>query len=260
MELQLTQADYDFIEMIKCEISDSCAIPFELPDERLPQIIYKSALWFYEWYMDATEERWVYVNASDFIYETDNPILLFNGSIEAITTVLHSSSSISTSSYFYIRNPLIDIGTAGYYSKRNLDPNFYRSNYNKKIYSVSNSIAQMYEYSLYDQLFKEKVIFNFNRNTQKMVATNIKNKGSLAIQALVRIPLADGLYNDHNFINYVVAHGKKSLHGILGAFNFQLPGEVTINYDMFRSEGIETMQKIEEDIKSSQNMDFTYKS
>lgn len=259
-QIKLSQADYDFIEFVKSEIAGSCALPFELPDERIPQIIYKSALFFYEWLDDSTEERWLSVNTSEFNMETSgNPVIQFDGSIQAVTMVMHNNSSASGSVCSYLRtNPIMSLGSvSNFFRTSQPDYNFYKNNYDRNFYSVSDGLARVYEAETYRTIFKESVLFNYNVNTQKFVAFNISDKTSLGIRVERRIPLADGLYNNRLFIDYVVAHGKKELSTILGTFTYQLPGEVTINYDLLRSEGIEEMDKIKQEIKESNNTDFT---
>jgi hypothetical protein len=50
------------------------------------------------------------------------------------------------------------------------------------------------------------------------------------------------------------------LSRILGTFNFNLPGNIQINYDLIRSEGQEELTKIEEEIKADEGMDFFFTS
>ena len=50
------------------------------------------------------------------------------------------------------------------------------------------------------------------------------------------------------------------LSRILGTFAFNLPGGITVNFDLIRSEGQEELQKIEEEIKGEEGMDFFFTS
>ncbi len=63
---------------------------------------------------------------------------------------------------------------------------------------------------------------------------------------------------DEIFYRYVVARCKMQLSRILGTFDFTLPGNVKINYDLVRSEGQDELTKIEEEIKSEEGMDFFF--
>ncbi len=65
---------------------------------------------------------------------------------------------------------------------------------------------------------------------------------------------------DEVFYRYVVAKAKIQLSRILGTFAFNLPGGITINYDLIRSEGQEEITKIEEEVKADEGMDFFFTS
>ena len=45
---------------------------------------------------------------------------------------------------------------------------------------------------------------------------------------------------------------------ILGTFQFNLPGNITINYDMLASEGKEEHDAIIEEIKGDEGVDYFY--
>jgi hypothetical protein len=68
------------------------------------------------------------------------------------------------------------------------------------------------------------------------------------------------LMRDELFFRYVVAKCKIQLSRILGTFNFNLPGNIQINYDLIRTEGQDEISKIEEEIKGEEGMDFFFTS
>ena len=50
------------------------------------------------------------------------------------------------------------------------------------------------------------------------------------------------------------------LSRVIGTFDFNLPGGIKINFDLIRSEGESALEKIEEEIKSEEGMDFFFTS
>ena len=51
------ELDYQFILRVQKEVTQSCALPFALPAERIPEYILQAAGWFYENVDMACEER-----------------------------------------------------------------------------------------------------------------------------------------------------------------------------------------------------------
>jgi hypothetical protein len=70
----------------------------------------------------------------------------------------------------------------------------------------------------------------------------------------------DKLMEDELFFRYVVAKCKMQLSRVIGTFDFNLPGGIKINFDLIRSEGETALEKIEEEIKSEEGMDFFFTS
>ena len=63
-------------------------------------------------------------------------------------------------------------------------------------------------------------------------------------------------YEDTIVIQWMIAHAKKSLARILGTFNYTLAGNVTINFDAYRTEGVEELARLEEKIKGDNQPDW----
>jgi hypothetical protein len=51
---------------------------------------------------------------------------------------------------------------------------------------------------------------------------------------------------------------KIQLSRILGTFSFNLPGNITINYDMISSEGREEVDRVVEEIKGDEGVDYFF--
>jgi hypothetical protein len=70
-----------------------------------------------------------------------------------------------------------------------------------------------------------------------------------------QIPIEDA-YNDTIVIEWMIAKSKMSLARILGAFNYNLLGGVTINFEQWRTEGQEELERIREKIKGDDVPDW----
>ena len=66
------------------------------------------------------------------------------------------------------------------------------------------------------------------------------------------------LFSDEIFIRYIVAQVKKQLGRVLGTFTFNLPGNIQINYADIKSEGVDELKEIEEEIKDDEGTDYFF--
>jgi hypothetical protein len=66
------------------------------------------------------------------------------------------------------------------------------------------------------------------------------------------------LYTDEIFIRYVVAQVKLQLSRVTGTFEFNLPGNVKINYSDIKSEAQDEIKAIEEEIKGDEGVDYFF--
>lgn len=96
---------------------------------------------------------------------------------------------------------------------------------------------------------------HFNLNTKRLVITGRDPVDSLFVLSMVEIPPEDA-YEDPLVLKWMIAQGKRSLARILGAFNYQLLGNVTINFEQYRTEGNEELAELKEKIKGDDVPDW----
>jgi hypothetical protein len=70
-----------------------------------------------------------------------------------------------------------------------------------------------------------------------------QNGMDVAVRCFVAID-DDALYDDELFIRYCLAKAKISLSRVLSAFNYNLPGGVTVNTGELRSDGEKELQEV----------------
>lgn len=96
---------------------------------------------------------------------------------------------------------------------------------------------------------------HFNLNTNRLVITGRTPTESLFVLSMIRIPDEDA-YDDPLVLKWMIAQGKRSLARILGAFNYQLLGNITINFEQYRTEGNEELQELKDKIKGDDTADW----
>ena len=95
----------------------------------------------------------------------------------------------------------------------------------------------------------------FNINTHRLIIIGRDPVESLWIQTLNRIPSEDA-YEDPIFIGWIAAKAKIQLAKILGTFQMNLLGNVTINFQDIRTEGTEELKELKEKIASDSSVDW----
>jgi len=96
---------------------------------------------------------------------------------------------------------------------------------------------------------------DFNLNTKRLVITGRTPVESLFILSLIQIPDEDA-YEDPLVLKWMIAQGKRTLARILGTFNYNLIGNISINYEQYRTEGNEELQELKDKIKSDDVCDW----
>jgi len=237
----------EFIANVQQELSVACALPFTVPVPEIQRIIKYSADWFYKKYEDAVEERYYFISTDWFKtdqFKRDRTITM--------PDCVFSIWSLKKLKEDFARSMSFD-GTADFGIER-------------LFLSDSVSIGQgtenlmYYTLNLYwldvaSHIINHTISFNYNRNSHRLFISGQTPDRDCVAAVYAKIPL-EHLMKDEIFYRYVVAKCKIQLSRILGTFNFNLPGNIQINYDLIRSEGQDEVTKIEEEIKSDEGMDF----
>lgn len=245
------QTEDEFIALVQQELSVACALPFTVPVTEIKRIIKFSADWFYKKYEDSVEERY-------FIIPKDN---------------------FKTAEYRKSRTIPLPECVFSIFSVKKLKEDFGRTysfdgtgdfGIERLFLSDSVSIGQGTENMMYyvlnlswldlaNHIINHTISFNYNRSSNRLFISGETPNRDCVAHGYMKLPL-EYLMKDEVFYRYVVAKAKIQLSRILGTFAFNLPGGITINYDLIRSEGQDEITKIEEEIKSDEGMDFFFTS
>ena len=67
-QLQEDQVDYQFIQRIIQELTQSCALPLPIPASAIPPLIIQAAQWFFQNCDFCNEERYFVIRNQDFCH------------------------------------------------------------------------------------------------------------------------------------------------------------------------------------------------
>jgi hypothetical protein len=102
-----------------------------------------------------------------------------------------------------------------------------------------------------NQLSKFTLRHSFNQLNHRLhILTKVKN--DVIIEAYANIP-QENLFKDDLFFKYCVGWGKVQLGNMMGLYNFQLPGAITINHANLIAQGQAEIKEVEEEIKGQSN-------
>ena len=108
------------------------------------------------------------------------------------------------------------------------------------------------------QVLQAQMSYNYNRLTKKFrFMGELPKNGACIFQVYNTVPDCD-LFQDEAFIRYCVGQAKIQLARILGTFQFNLPGNITINYDLISGEGREEVDRVVEEIKGDEGVDYFF--
>jgi len=260
------------VKEINDELTIACQIPFTVPKKALARMINRAKDYFYKIYEDSVEEMYIALPGGTFAKNSFRKGI-DNSSEELSNINLESSRGIVTmpERVFSVNN-VFEIGgfqgEDGGFGSRSFsagDPDFA---IDKFIYSNTFGAGIGSENLMYyvinekfidnaRQILQQQISYSYNRLTKKFRFQGELPKRAVVFQIYATIPDC-ALYSDEVFIRYCIAQAKVQLGRIMGTFNYNLPGNITINYDMIMSEGKEELQAIVEELKADEGTDYFY--
>ena len=267
----------DFVESIQNEMSVNGAIPFTIPAESIAQITKNAKTMFYKSYEDSTEEMFIAIPESEIrkksfqrgIHTMDGP---GDNKVAAKikTAEGDNPNTAHTRGTYTLPEGVISVvgvyaldswsGEAGWNTgllgKNSGDVSLHRMVY-QSVYdrtmavSADNTMYYICTEAFLDisrQIFQNMISFRYNRLTNNLRFLGELPKSDVILDVLVRVPDCD-LYNDDLFRRYVIADCKVQLSRILGAFSYQLPGNITVNVEAIANEGSTEKEQILQELK-----------
>lgn len=250
------EIDYQFILRVQNEVTQSCALPFALPVERIPEYILQAAQYFWQNDDFAVEERHYFIKNSDINKCSKlNKIVQLPQQILGVHGVYKVQSQLKYGAMgdFSIERMMLSsysmFGGAG-----TVGSGF---GINGTGYNLSDVVVSMYEVDTFNQMLNAPLTFNYNAFSNKLVLLGDLGNSDLLIATMQRCKIQD-LYNNYYFFRYVVCLCKRALSTIYGMYEFKLPGGITINYSTLADQASDEMDKINEWFQNNRACDYFF--
>lgn len=252
------ELDTAFILKVQAEVTQSCALPFAVPVERIPAYIVQAAQWFWQNDDFSVEERG-YVIPNHEICRTN----IFNKIVQLPQQI------VSVHGCYKIQKNL-KYGAMGDFSLERMMMSTYSlfggvgtvaGGFNGTTgmagFALEDVVTSMYEVDTFNQVLNAPLTYNYNTYSSKLVLLGDLGGSDLLIQCFKRCNIQD-LYNNYYFFRRVVCLVKKALTTIYGTFEFKLPGGVTINYSAFNDEADKELDEIKEWVEGNRAADYFF--
>lgn len=249
------QLDYQFVQRIIQELTQSCALNLPIPASAIPPLILQAAQFFWANDDRAVEERWYCLPNSEFNRCGPNKTAKLPDQIISVFGVYKSTDQYSygVMGDFSLERMLLNSSALASSSGASMS-NVYGA---AGGYSLMDVTAALYEVNTYKAMFDSPLTYNYNEFSKELIVLGDLGASSLVLQTWQRCKIQD-LYNDYYFFRYCVCLGMRSMGQIMGMFEFKLPGGVTINSQMLADRASEEMQSIYEWLITNHSADYFF--
>jgi hypothetical protein len=252
------EIDFQFIQRVQAEVTQSCALPFALPAERIPEYILQAAQYFWMNDDQSAEERYYMVPNSEICKGNKlNKIVQLPPQILGVHGVYKMQQGLKYGAMGDFSIERMMMSSYSMFGGAGSIGNGQGMNMNGVGYSLSDVVVSMYEVSTFNQMLNAPLSYNFNQYSSKLVLLGDLGYSNILISCMVRCRIQD-LYNNFYFFRMVVCLCKRALSTIYGMFEFKLPGGVTINYSSLSDQADSEIDKIEEWIQNTRAADYFF--
>lgn len=249
------QIDYQFIQRIIQELTQSCALNLPIPASAIPPLILQAAQYFWDNCDQAIEERYYCLPNSQFRRCGPNSLVKLPPQIISVFGVYKTTNQYSygvmgdfSLERMILNNSALASGAGGSLS------DVFGSGAG---YNLTDVTAALYEVATYEAMFDAPLTFNYNQYSNELVILGALGNADLILQVFKRCKIQD-LYKSYYFFRYCVCLGLRSMATIMGTFEFKLPGGITINYSVWRDQAEAEMEKIDEWINKNHGTDYFF--
>ena len=254
---QEDQIDYQFIQRIIQELTQSCALPLPIPAAAIPPLIIQAAQWFWQNDDRMLGERFYSIKNKDFMICNGNKItklppqvLSVFGCYKVHPNYYYGAMGDFSLERLVINNTILASGAGG-----SLTDTYG----NGSGYNLTDMMAGLYEIQTFKSMFDVPLTYHYNDFSNELVILGDLGPSDVVIQTYTRCKIQD-MYKDYYFFRLCVCFGLRSMATIMGAFTFKLPGGSEINYQRFSDMANEEIQKIEEWVYKQHSADYFFNS
>ena len=237
------QIDYNFIQRVTQELTQSCALPIPIPAAAIPPLILQAAQHFWENDDQSIEERWFCLPHSEFEKCGANNIAKLPPQIISVNAVYKTTDSFNygVMGDFSLERMILNNSALANGSGGSLSDVFGSGTG----YNLTDITAALYEVQTYKFMFDTPLTYNYNPFSNDLVILGALGHSDLMLNVYKRLKLQD-LYKSFYFFRYCVCLGLRSMATIIGTFDFHLPGGININFSIWREMAESEMEKIDE--------------
>ena len=267
----------ELIKLINDDLTIACQIPFTVPKKEINNIIQRAKKYFYKIYEDSVEQMYIALPAGALHTAAFKQGVPFGtgGANETITNknqIDNPRGIVKMPSRVYSVNDVFEIGgfsgEDGGFGSMSFNADDVDFSIDKFIYDDVYGAGMGSENLMYyvinsmfmdqaRQVLIPQISYTYNRLTRKFRFQGEIPKRAVIFEIFSTISDC-ALFDDEAFQRYVIGQAKIQLSRILGTFSFNLPGNITINYDMISSEGREEVDRVVEEIKGDEGVDYFF--
>lgn len=228
----------ELINDMRRELTYAKALPFSLPEEELKYIITISARFFYDNWQYAVQERYLMLPLDMF----NTPQFQKNRIIvmpECVQSVIGLKEMKNGSIFGTIDRDFSEQRFIG--SEIFLTPFMGES--------IVYRVAMFSFMDLTRNLVLEDISYGYNKNSRHLFVKGHTPKTAVVCRIMAKLDL-EYLYNDELFQRYCRAKAKTRLADMLQTFDFQMPGNIKLNFQAVVSSAQKEMEDIQNQLKS----------
>lgn len=236
--------ELELIEDINNEITYSGMLPYSLPEKEIKRIIENDSRYFYDNWRHAVEPRYLLL-----------PTEMFNTEQFKVSRTIQMPDCVQF---------VVDLKEAkGASIFATIDRDFSEQKFiGSEVYltpfmgeSIMYRTIMFSFLDLTRGLILDTIAYDYNRNTNSLGVVGRTPKVNAVAKILKKID-KDKLFEDELFQRYVRAHSKVRLAHMLQTFNYQLPGDVTINYQNMVTTAEKEMEEVKTMMKGENTTDW----
>lgn len=252
------QVDYNFIQRIIQELTQSCALNLPIPPSAIPPLILQAAQFFWENDDQSVEERWYCLPNKEFNKCGPNNIVKLPPQIIAVSGVYKTSDSFSYGALgdFSLERMILNNSAMASGIGLNNASNVFGSSGG---WSLTDITGALYELSTFKMMFDSPLTYNYNHYSNDLIILGALGSANLILDVYTRCKIQD-LYKNYYFFRYCVCLGLRSMSTIMGTFEFKLPGGVVINHSAFQDRAQAEMDQIVEYLNKNHACDYFFTS
>jgi hypothetical protein len=249
----------NFMIELADDITGACMIPMNLPKKEIYNIIQRAKKWFYKNYEYSVQENFLVIPEEYFktaIYLSTRSLTLPGAALDGSGAVFAVYGVYPVGSYY-------GAGTDVRFTKGdfNIDRLLFGGMLGQGTYDIKSAenlqyyVVQQSYYDMARQIINNTISFNYSNLTRNLKIMGETPKSHLILEVYQTIPDC-ALFEDEIFFRYCSAKIKVSLGSKLSIFDYNLPGDVKLNADVIKSMGEDELEKIIEEIKGDEGVDW----